>query len=143
MNDKETTGHCLCGKVTIHLDGKPEKIDACHCASCRRWGSGPFFTLGSTRDVSIDGGDAVAIYESSEWASRAFCRNCGSHLYYFLKPTGQYMLSPGLFDDIDGLNLEVQVFIDEKPSYYSFSEDSRKLTGAEVLEMFARLQQAP
>lgn len=143
MSSEMTRGHCLCGKVTVCLEEKPAKIDACHCDSCRRWGSGPFFTLGSTREVTIEGDDAVAVYDSSEWASRAFCRNCGTHLYYFLKPTGQYMLSPGLFDKLDGLNLELQVFIDEKPAYYNFSEDSRKLTGAEVLEMFARLQQAP
>ncbi len=140
MSSEETIGHCLCGRVTIRLEDKPAKIDACHCDDCRRWGSGPLFTLGGATDVTIEGSDDISVYESSEWASRSFCSHCGSHLYYFLKPTSQYMLSPGLFGNLGDLNMDMQVFIDEKPAYYSIPEGNKKLTGTEVMALFEKIE---
>lgn len=34
-----------------------------------------------------------------------------------------------------GLLLELQIFIDEKPSYYDFANDTVKMTGAEFITM--------
>jgi hypothetical protein len=125
-------GHCLCGAITITAKHAASHVDACHCRTCRRWGGGT--------DVVIDGADRMTVYGSSEWAERAFCRDCGSHLFYRLKETGEHMVCAGLFDEATdkdaGLTLRRQVFIDEKPAYYSFAGDSEKLTGA---ELFARV----
>ena len=88
-------------------------------------------------DVEFDGGDSISVFESSEWADRGFCKQCGSHLFYRLKHTQQYMIPVGLFDDDSGLVFDHQVFIDEKPSFYSFANTTSDMTGAEVFAKYA------
>jgi hypothetical protein len=40
------------------------------------------------------------------------------------------MISTGLFN-LDGeLNFDHQIFIDEKPMYYSFADETKNMTGA-------------
>lgn len=138
-------GHCLCGAITITAKQAASHVDACHCRMCRRWGGGPFVEIDCGTDVQIDGAERMTVYSSSEWAERAFCSACGSHLFYRLKDTGEHMVCAGLFDDAtdrDGaLTLRRQVFIDEKPAYYSFAGDSETLTGAELFAMIEAAQQ--
>ncbi|NVD26997.1 GFA family protein [Parasphingorhabdus flavimaris] len=138
-------GHCLCGAVTITAKNAASHVDACHCRMCRRWGGGPFVEIDCGTDVLIKGADRISVYHSSEWAERAFCADCGSHLFYRLKDSGEHMVCAGLFDDATdkdaSLSLRRQVFIDEKPSYYSFAGDSEMLTGAELFAMIEAGQQ--
>lgn len=83
-------------------------------------------------DVTIEGEDNIEVYDSSEWAGRGFCKTCGSNLFYKLKPTGQHMVSVGLFADTDDLTFDNQVFIDEKPNFYTFKEETDTMTGPEL-----------
>lgn len=87
-------------------------------------------------NVSLEPESKVSVYDSSEWAERGFCSQCGTHLFYRLKQAQQYMMPAGLFD-IDDLVFEHQVFIDEKPDYYCFANDTKDMTGAEVFAMYA------
>ena len=70
-------------------------------------------------------------------AERGFCNKCGSHLFYRFKQNNQYYIPVGIFDNSEGLVFEHQVFIDEKPEYYSFSNETKNLTGAELFAQFA------
>lgn len=128
-------GHCLCGAVRIAAKQAASHVGACHCRMCRRWGGGPFVEIDCGADVAIEGEDKIKIYPSSEWAERAFCSVCGSNLFYRLKGTGEHMIAAGLFDDDNGLTFKTQVFVDEKPDYYSFAEDTENMTGAELFAM--------
>jgi hypothetical protein len=103
---------------------------------CRRWGGGPFMEIDCGTDVNIDGEANISIFSSSDWAERGFCRNCGTHLFYRLKESGQHMIPIGLFDESEDLVFETQVFIDQKPDYYSFNNKTRNLTGAEIFALF-------
>ena len=47
------------------------------------------------------------------------------------------MVSPCALDDQSGLKLTGQVFIDEKPDWYAFANETRNMTGAELFAMFA------
>lgn len=38
-------GRCLCGGVTVRLPRRVNDVGVCHCATCRRWGSGPWMSL--------------------------------------------------------------------------------------------------
>ena len=75
------------------------------------------------------------MYASSDWAERGFCRKCGSHLFYRLTGSGRYMVPPGLLD-VDFV-FDHQVFIDEKPGYYSFANETENLTGEELFAKYA------
>lgn len=130
-------GTCLCGAVTVKTNSMSGKLGACHCGMCRKWGGGPYMEVTCGQDVHIEGEDSVGIYSSSDWAERSFCKICGTHLFYRLKETGDHMVAAGLFGDTIAPAFDMQVFIDEKPDYYSFANDTKMMTGAEVFAMFA------
>ncbi len=132
----ERHGRCLCGAVSIVAKQADSKVTACHCRMCRRWGGGPFMEIACGTDVTINGEQAVAVYDSSVWAERGFCKQCGTHLFYRLKGDGSLQMSVGLFDDDDGLSFEHQVFIDQAPAYYGFSNETKNLTRAELFEKY-------
>jgi len=87
-------------------------------------------------DVSIEGEENITVYDSSSWAERGFCKKCGSHLFYRIKETQQHMVAVGLFEDQENFVFESQVFIDRKPSFYSFSNKTNNLTEKEIFEMY-------
>ena len=62
--------------------------------------------------------------------------SCGSHLFYRLKESKQYMIPAGLFDEQDSFVFENQVFIDKKPSFYSFANKTNDMTEAEIFDMY-------
>lgn len=51
------------------------------------------------------------------------------------------MIPVGLFDNDQGLVFGHQVFIDEKPSYYSFADNTTEMTGAEMFAKYAPPQE--
>ncbi len=130
------TGSCLCGAVSITANSPSNKVGACHCGMCRKWGGGPYMEIDCGTDVSFKGEENITVYNSSDWAERGFCKICGSHLFYRLKESQQHMIAVGLFDNQDNLDFESQVFIDKKPSFYSFSNKTKDMTEAEIFEMY-------
>jgi len=79
----------------------------------------------------------MSVYPSSDWAERGFCNQCGSHLFYRLKENNQHFIPVGLFDDDSQFVFDHQVFIDKKPSYYCFANETSNMTGAEVFAKYA------
>lgn len=129
-------GHCLCGAVGVEAPDNRE-VGLCHCGICRRWGGGPLFTLHCGSRPEVTGEGNITIFRSSEWAERAFCGKCGSHLYYHLLPTGEHYLAAGLFQDEGGFRFTEQIFVDMKPDFYDFSNETKTMTEAEVFANFA------
>ncbi len=72
-----------------------------------------------------------------EWAERGFCKQCGGHLFYKLKRNNQYIVPAGVFENLQEVVFDHQIFIEEKPSFYCFSNQTRNMTGAEVFAQFA------
>ena len=132
----ERRGQCMCGAVKLTVKTAISEFGACHCNMCRKWCSGPLMALDCGSDVSISGEESVSIYSSSDWAERAFCKQCGSALFYRLKENHEHIVAVGLFENDEDLTFTNQVFIDEKPAYYSFAEETRNLTGPEVFAMY-------
>ncbi len=136
MSNKNPTASCLCGSVTIYAQPLNNHVGACHCGTCRKWGGGPFLAVDCGTNVALKSEENIAVYNSSEWAERGFCKKCGTHLFYRLKQTGQYIMSAGLFEDSE-FELDHQIFIDKKPGWYDFANETENMTGAEVFEKFA------
>ena len=128
-------GHCLCGAVNL-TSPKVREIGVCHCGFCRRWGGGPLLAVHCGTDVQFEGSEHIAVYSSSEWAQRAFCSKCGTHLYYKLLASGEYFVPAGVFESTD-FELVSQIYIDNKPSYYEFSNKTPMLTEQQVIEQFS------
>lgn len=130
-------GTCLCRAVSITTTNMSNLVGACHCNMCRKWGGGAFLGVECSNDVSFEGEDNIGVYQSSEWAERGFCQKCDTHLFYKLKQNNQYFIPVGLFDNCEGLIFDHQVFIDEKPEYYSFANKTKNLTGEDLFAQFA------
>jgi hypothetical protein len=135
-------GSCLCGAVHIAAKTMTIKVGACHCSMCQKWAGGPSLMVDCGSDVSFQDEENVAIFNSSDWAERGFCQRCGSHLFYRLKAQNQYFMPVGLFNDVEQFVLDHQIFIDEKPEYYCFSNETQNMTGAEVFAMFASVTES-
>lgn len=125
-------GRCLCGSVTITVP-ENKNVHACHCGTCVRWNGSPLFSLSYQQKLDISGEDFIQCYQSSQWAERAFCKKCGTHLYYHSLGTNNYELSAGLFSAENEFTLEQEIYIDRKPSFYYLGNDVPKLTEKEFL----------
>ena len=131
------SANCLCGGVKITAASVNPKFTVCHCDTCRAWGGGPFFAVQCGTDVSIAGLEHIKEYESSDWATRGFCSECGTHLFYRLNKTGDYNMPVGLFTGLADLKMSMQYFSDQRPDYYCFSNETKQLTAAEIRAYFA------
>lgn len=136
-NSSVVKGSCLCGEISLSTTKINHHVAACHCSMCRKWGGGAFLAVECGSDVSFRAEENIGIYQSSEWAERGFCKKCGSHLFYRVKQNNQYYIPVGIFDNDEGLVFEQQIFIDEKPEYYSFANETKNMTKAEVFAQFA------
>ncbi len=138
MSDRiEAKGSCLCGAVHIVARTMDPKVGVCHCQMCRQWTGGPLMVTDCGTEVSFEGQENLAIFSSSDWAERGFCRTCDSHLFYRLKANHQHFVPVGLFVDHENFIFDHQVFIDEKPGFYCFANETYDMTGAECFEQFA------
>ncbi|TXZ74650.1 GFA family protein [Vibrio mimicus] len=126
-------GSCLCGAIEVTAHDH-DKLDVCRCNTCRQWSGGPNLAVHCGSEVNFSG-ETPARYRSSEWAERGFCPICGTHLFYHSLPKNEYMLSAGLFRR--DFEMRSQIFIDQKPSYYEFSNDTVTLTGEEAFAQFS------
>ena len=136
----EAKGQCLCGAVHILANSVSRSVGACHCSMCQKWTGGPLLSVECGTEVVFEGEDCIGVFDSSAWAERGFCTRCGSNLFYRLKQSQQYFIPPGLFENSNDFVLDHQVFIDEKPVYYSFANKTKDMTGAEVFEKYAPKQ---
>jgi hypothetical protein len=129
-------GHCLCGAIIVHAADHHE-VEACHCGMCRRWSGGPLLAVQVDAGVRIDdAGGRLRVHRTSDWAERAFCGECGTHIYYHLVGTDHHALPAGLFQDAD-FRFDMQIFIDRKPGYYEFANRTKTMTEAEVFAKYA------
>jgi hypothetical protein len=100
-------------------------------------GGGALLGVESNGDVSFSGEENIGVYQSSEWAERGFCKQCGSHLFYRLTENNHYYIPVGILDQDQDLVFDLEVFIEEKPQYYSFANKTKTMTGEELFAMFA------
>lgn len=131
------TVQCLCAAVSLQIEHLSHSVGACHCSMCQRWGGSAFMAVDAGDSVSITGEQNVTRYQSSEWAERAFCKRCGTHLFYRLKQNNQHILSLGILEDKAGLEFDHQIFIEERCPVYSFANKTKEMTGEEVFAAFA------
>jgi hypothetical protein len=132
MNElKVHSGGCLCSAVKFSAKGVSD-VHVCHCTLCRRWSGGSSLSMGVS-SVEFTGEANIGRHNSSAYAQRGFCRNCGSSLFFQMNDSDHCILSMGAFDDSADFVLGSEIYVDEKPLCYGFSGDHPRLTGAEFL----------
>ena len=126
-------GKCLCGAVRIVANVDSHSVGACHCSMCRKWGGGPLLVVHCSTPPQFEG-LAPSVHDSSEWAQRGFCGRCGTHLYYRLKDKNSYAIPVGLLDGGEDWEFKLQIFIEQKPAWYCFVNQTTELTGEQAFE---------
>lgn len=139
----EKSGGCLCGAVRFDARNVPDTFSICHCEWCRRWtGSALLEVSVKTEDLTWKGTDNIAFHASSDWAERAWCKVCGTNLYFRHTKEDKWFGSTdvpiGIFDDATGFTLNYEIFIDHKPDSYAITGSDqgarhKQLTRAQVL----------
>lgn len=142
MSDVAATeqGQCLCGAVRFTAKIGAREIGVCHCSMCRRWSGGVFLAV-ECESVSFEDDSHLGVFSSSEWGERCFCTSCGSTLMWRSKNGSHIEVSVQTFDDPSSFRFVSQIFIDEKPTSYSFAEATRTMTGPEFIAMITSAEQ--
>lgn len=128
---KQVKGKCHCGQIEIVVDELSQKVHTCHCDTCRTISGGPTFRNHSVHanTVTCSNWDKVTIFDSSENGERGFCSHCGTQLFYRSKNNPSIALSIELFRErLTKVTFEVELFCSSKPNYYSFANDTEKLS---------------
>ena len=84
-------GKCFCGSIEIEVQGAPEGMGYCHCASCRSWSAAPVnaFTLWKAQNVRVTrGAEFLGKHAKTEMSNRQYCKRCGGHLMTDHPPLG-------------------------------------------------------
>ncbi|WP_062116361.1 GFA family protein [Aureimonas sp. AU40] len=136
------SGGCLCGAVRFLARPARPEMDVCHCGFCRRWSGGTFMAVPCEGDFELTQSATLGIYRSSAYGERLFCKTCGSSLAWRMQDGSMHAVSFQAFDDQEGFHFAEEIFVDEKPTHYAFANDTRKLTGADVMAQFANEQGA-
>lgn len=132
---KEISGRCLCGAVTVTALVRDPALRACHCDMCRQHTSSMFMSV-ATVPGSIRVSGPAKSYQSSDWAERGFCENCGSTLWYGTTHDQAKHLAAGLFANAADAPLKLEFFADMVPDGYALAGDHRKLTTVETIALF-------
>ncbi|HVG49346.1 MAG TPA: GFA family protein [Rubellimicrobium sp.] len=83
MGEPMMTGGCQCGAVRYAFEGEPENVHACHCRMCQKAVGGPFAVICPVRKsaLRVTRGE-FSWFQSSDFARRAFCKDCGTPLAF-------------------------------------------------------------
>ena len=131
---REISGQCLCGEVTVTATVTDLVMRACHCDMCRRHTSSMFMSL-PAENIEFKG--PTKTFQSSTWAERGFCETCGSTLWYGTTGDGHINPSAGLFDNAGGAALTLEFFTDAAPKGYALAGDHRKMSTEQTMALFA------
>lgn len=131
----KVSGGCLCGAIT-YTSTTNGKVGVCHCSMCRRWSGGPAFALEHSADLHVTGDEHLTVYKSSDWGERCFCKTCGTNLFWRSPTYNHVSIMAGTLTDDAALTFTNQIFIDNKPGYYDFANETKNMTEAEVIAMF-------
>jgi len=116
MADPALTGGCLCGGVRFELSAPPLTAGYCHCTRCqRRTGTAASAQAridGHTFRL-LQGADLIEAWQPPDGGfAKAFCRQCGAHLYSRHRDNPEQMaIRLGAFDGDPGLRPAWRAFV--------------------------------
>jgi hypothetical protein len=78
------------------------------------WGS----TSVSDDSFELTARQTLGLYDSSAWAKRGFCRNCGALLFYRLNGIFRTSVAIVMLDDANDLMIAGQIFADSHSHWH-------------------------
>lgn len=124
--DQIYQGSCMCNGIQFEYYGTLSDFSLCHCKMCQKFGGGAFGSFVSLKKSVfkyIKGEKLVKVFNSSDWASRAFCSECGSSLMYIYHELPDTLsVSAGLFDSDLNSGPIKHIFVKDKCSWYNITD---------------------
>lgn len=122
MGDNHS-GSCLCGAVRFRTRGPLRGVIYCHCSQCRKQ-SGHFYAATNVPEgnITIAGSENITWYEASSFASRGFCKTCGSLLFWKPRQDAYISVLAGLFDEPTELEGQCHIYVGDKGDYYTIDD---------------------
>ena len=112
-------GGCLCDAVRFTVVGEFDPVSICHCKMCRQWHGAPGpYANARWDDLRFDEQDALQWYQSSSFARRGFCSECGSSLFWQQISAPVVSVVVGAIDDPTGLRAQKHIFVAHKGDWY-------------------------
>ena len=110
------SGGCQCGAVRFRVEGALGDASICHCRMCQKASGNFYLPLVSVREAKLawTRGEP-GTFRSSSAATRGFCCDCGTPLYYDA-PDGM-ALAIAAFDDPSGIAPTIQWGTEAKLPY--------------------------
>jgi hypothetical protein len=135
--DTPLSGRCSCGLVRIELAPPTLFASYCHCQTCRRVHGAPFVAWTAVvRDAFrvAYGRESITEYASSPGVVRAFCRRCGSPMFYKGETASDRIYVPvAILDKLDR----------SPDSHVSYEERAPWLSGVHRLPCFQAKSDTP
>ncbi len=119
------TGGCQCGAVRYALYVAPQNSHVCHCRMCQRATAGLFAALaGAPRGEFAWTKGEPAVFASSNLASRAYCRNCGTPLSFsYNMPEARFYVTTGTLDHPEDAPIIIQYGVESRVPWVKFCDD--------------------
>jgi hypothetical protein len=119
-------GSCACGAVAYAVTGPLGPIHHCHCGVCRKAHGAAFssFTRARAADVRVERGeDRLRRWRSSPPVTRAFCADCGGHLFFAWEGAPDALwIAAGTFDDDPGVRPDAHMFVASKAPWHDIAD---------------------
>ena len=134
----QVQGQCLCGQVAFSLAVQDKHVHACHCQMCRRQSGGPSLSVEYVAESLVySRQDSVHVYDSSAWGQRVICAHCGTFLFWQSKDMSYVCANVFALEvDLAEFEMNMEVYIDQKPALYAFANTTEQLTGEQLMAMF-------
>ncbi len=117
------TGHCECGAVRFTVAGPLREVVNCHCAQCRRFhGHVGAYTNAAGADVRFAEERGLRWYQSSGFAHRGFCGECGSSLFWRRIGSDTLSIAAGCLDAPTRLHTVGHIFVAHRGDYYEIAD---------------------
>ena len=127
---------CLCGETQFEVNLSNHEVAACHCSMCRRQTAGPLMSV-DVENIDFIDQQHLSVFSSSEWGERGFCHACGTFIFWRTKDHSFANINVFTLEQPpEDLNFNLEIYVDHQPAFYSFNNQTKKMTEAEVVAMF-------
>ncbi len=116
---KTLSGGCDCRAVRYEMSGPLRGVINCHCDQCRRThGHIGAYTNAQIANFKFTERRGLKWYESSGFARRGFCSECGSSLIWQRNDSDKISVAAGTIDGETGLKTVAEIYVAEAGDYY-------------------------
>ena len=127
---------CLCGATQFEVQLRNHEVAACHCSMCRCQTGGPLMSV-DVENIDFIDQQHLSVFSSSEWGERGFCNMCGTFIFWRSKNHSFANINVFTLEHPpEDLNFNLEIYVDNQPSFYSFNNQTKKMTEAEVVALF-------